>query len=298
MTQRYPPLNPLRTFEVAARHMSFTEAAEELCVTQGAVSRQVKALEDYLGFELFERHARGLSLTSSGLEYSATLAESFAQIVAATDELRLSQKETTLTIHGYNAFLQQWLLPKLPAFQMRYPNVKLKLRGSNARVDFDRDNVDVGFRYGKGKWRGMVADKVLSDQLVAVCSRAYLEEVGPLSDPLQLQKLKRYHLRRRKRDWSDWLRAAGVSSSGEEASMPLEELVVLYECVKAGHGFAVISKHYIAADESSGRIVVPFETVLERDQGYYLVMPEARRESSKVQIFRNWLLDELNTEAT
>lgn len=269
--------------------MSFTLAAAELCVTQGAVSRQIKALEEFLGFPLFLRHSQGLSLTPYGAEYARALSNSFGQIAFATDELLLAQKETSLTIQSYNAFINHWLLPKLPDFQMRYPNVKLRIVGSSTQVNFDRDDADICIRYGKGNWRGMVSNAIFSDQFVPVCSPKFLESVGGVTEAADLLSLPKFHLRQRKKDWGDWFRLAGTQMRGKGDSLMLEELAILYECVLAGHGFGILQTAYIAEDTAAGRLVAPIGPVLKRDQGYYMVVPEARAEASKVEIFRSWI---------
>ncbi|MBZ8133325.1 transcriptional regulator GcvA [Afifella sp. IM 167] len=289
MASPFPPLNPLRAFEVAARHMSFTLAADELCVTQGAVSRQVKALEDHLGFQLFQRHPRGLALTQSGRIYAAALTDSFEQISQATDELLAARNETSLTIKGYTTFLNRWLLPRLPDFQIRHPNIKVQFVAASGSVNFDREEADIGIRYGKGHWRGLVSEPVFNDRLTPVCSPRLLEGLGRAPVPSDILAFPLLHLRRRQHDWADWLALAGVEGAEEAETLYLEELAIAYECAISGYGFAIGQIEYLAAELAEGRLIAPFETVLERDIGYHLIVPASRAGISKVEAFRAWM---------
>lgn len=294
MASSLPPLNPLRAFEVTARYMSFTLAANELCVTQGAVSRQVKALEDHLGFQLFARGPRGLSLTPSGRLYAAALTESFEHITNATEELVASQKETSLTVRGYTMFLNRWLLPKLPDFQMRHPNIKIQLQSAGAAANFSGEHADVAIRYGKGRWRGLVSDSIFRDRLTPVCSPEVAAALGPTPTPSDLLRFRIIHLRRRQSDWSDWFSISGIRPATVERAdnLYLEELAIAYECAMAGHGFALGQLEYLSAELADGRLVTPFSTVLQREAGYYLVVPTSRADISTVVAFRNWMREQ------
>jgi LysR family glycine cleavage system transcriptional activator len=293
MKRRLPPLNPLRAFEVAARHMSFTKAADEMNVTQGAVSRQVKALEDYLGFALFERTPKGLELSRNGRAYVGTLTESFERIARATDELITTRTHTILTIRGYTTFLVRWLIPLLPEFQVRHPNIEVRLVSASDPVDFERDNVDIGIRYGYGRWSGLKSDLLFLDALVPVCSPALMQAVR-LRTPEDLARSTLLHLNRRRDDWPDWL--AGVGHNGLRAAnnLFLEDLGVVHQCAMAGMGVAVAQQAYIHGDLAGGKLVAPFDFVLHRPKGYFLVCPKDRADTTKILTFRNWLLERIN----
>jgi LysR family glycine cleavage system transcriptional activator len=294
MKRRLPPLNPLRAFEAAARHMSFTKAADEMNVTQGAVSRQVKALEDYLGFALFERTPKGLALSRNGRVYVGTLTESFERIARATDELVTTRTHTILTIRGYTTFLVRWLIPLLPEFQVRHPNIEVRLVSASEPVDFERDNVDVGIRYGYGRWSGLKSDLLFLDALVPVCSPA-LMQAAQLRTPADLARSTLLHLNLRRDDWPDWLAGAGHDPLQAANNLFLEDLSVVHQCAMAGMGVAIAQQAYIRSDLAGGKLVAPFDFVLARPKGYFLVCPRDRADTTKILTFWNWLLERIRT---
>lgn len=292
MNRRVPPLNSLRAFEVAARRLSFTRAADEMNVTQGAISRHVKALEDHLGFPLFERTSRGIALSSSGRAYAAALSEAFGRIVVATDELVTAHSHTVLTIRGYTTFLVRWLIPLLPEFQIQHPNIEVRLVSANDPVDFDRDNVDIGVRYGHGRWRNLECDLLFMDELSPVCNPSLLALAGSQS-PSILARFTLLHLNLRRSDWPDWLAVAGHADLEGQSNLFLEDLGVAYQCPAAGLGVAMGQRAYVRDDLAAGRLVAPFDTVLRRSAGYYLVCPRDRADVTKIVTFRRWLAEVL-----
>ena len=296
MRRRIPPLNPLRAFEAAARHMSFTKAADELNVTQGAVSRQVKVLEEYLGFGLFERTAKGLELSRNGRAYVGALSQAFEQIARATDEVVSSRSQSILTLRGYTTFLVRWLIPLLPEFKIKHPNVEIRLVSASDPVDFERDNVDLGIRYGYGQWRNTESDLLFLDSLRPVCSPLLLERVR-LKSPHDLAQCTLLHLNQRRSDWPDWLAGADCETLSAENNLFLEDLGVVYQCAIAGMGVAIGQQAYIEDDLAARRLVALFETVLRRPKGYFLVCPKDRVHAAKVRIFRDWLRERLANDA-
>ncbi len=294
MKRQVPPLNPLRAFEAAARHMSFTRAAEELNVTQGAVSRQVKVLEDYLGFALFERTPKGLELSRNGRTYVGSLTDAFERIARATDELITARTHTVLTIRGYTTFLVRWLIPLLPKFQIKHPNIEVRLVSASEAVDFDRDNVDIGIRYGYGRWNDLKSDLLFLDSLVPVCSPT-LVETANLQTPRDLVRSTLLHLKLRRNDWPDWLAGAGHEHLQVANNLFLEDLGVVHQCAIEGMGVAIAQQAYIRSDLASGKLVAPFDFVLNRPKGYFLVCPKDRADVTKIMTFRNWLLERIAT---
>ncbi|MCL4768362.1 MAG: transcriptional regulator GcvA [Hyphomicrobiaceae bacterium] len=290
MSRRMPPLNALRTFEVAARNLSFTKAAAEINLTQGAVSRQVKVLEDFLGFELFERTPRGVELNRAGAIYAAALTDAFQRIVDATDELATTHTHSILTIRGYTTFIVRWLLPLLPDFHRRHTNIDISLVSASDPVDFERDRVDLGIRYGYGRWKGVVCFLLFKDELLPVCSPA-LRDSALLNSPPDLARCKLLHINLRQRDWPDWLAQVGIEGSIGTQNLYFEDLGIAYECALAGQGVMMGQRAYVAADLAAGRLVAPFDTVLRRDTGYYLVCPKERVELAKIKAFTAWLME-------
>ncbi len=288
MAPSVPPLNPLHAFEVAARHLSFTKAAAELHVTQGAVSRQIKALEDHLGFELFTRTPAGIVLTPGGHAYAAALTDAFARIARATDELVTARSHTVLTIRSYTTFLVRWLIPLLPSFHVAHPNIEVRLVSASDTVDFQRDNVDLAIRYGSGRWRTLESDLLLTDELFPVCSPA-LAAAADLRTPADLARCTFLHLNLRRMDWPDWLAEAGHAGVEPTNHLFFEDLGVVYQCATAGLGVAIGQGAYVADDLAAGRLVAPLDVVLRRTTGYYLVCPKERAGVTKIAAFRQWL---------
>ncbi len=296
MKRRIPPLNPLRAFEAAARHMSFTKAAEEMNVTQGAVSRQVKVLEEYLGFGLFARTSKGLELNRNGRAYVGVLSQAFEQIARATDEVVTSRSQSILTIRGYTTFLVRWLIPLLPEFKVKHPSVEIRLVSASEPVDFERDNVDLGIRYGYGQWKHTASDMLFLDSLFPVCSPALLEHVT-LKTPQDLSHCSLLHLNLRRSDWPDWLANPGCQNLIPDNNLFLEDLGVVYQCAIAGMGVAIAQQAYVADDLAARRLVAPFDSILRRPKGYFLVCPRDRVHVPKIRIFWDWLRERLATDA-
>lgn len=292
MRRRIPPLNPLRAFEAAARHMSFTKAADEMNVTQGAVSRQVKVLEEYLGFGLFERTAKGLELTRNGRAYAGALSQAFEQIARATDEVVTARSHSILTIRGYTTFLVRWLVPLLPEFKIKHPNIEVRLVSASDPVDFERDNVDVGIRYGHGHWPNTESDLLFLNSLLPICSPSLLESAD-LKAPSDLARCTLLHLNLRRSDWPDWLAGAGRKNLNAENNLFLEDLGVVYQCAVAGMGVAIGQQAYLQADLAARRLVAPFDFVLKRSKGYFLVCPKDLAHLTKIRIFKEWLRERI-----
>lgn len=289
---RIPPLNALRAFEAAARNLSFTKAGSELNVTQGAVSRQVRLLEEFFGFELFERSPRGVELTRVGEVYSAAISAALDTITRATDEAATSRTHTILTIRGYTNLLVRWLTPLLPDFHVRHPTIEVRLVTSGDPVDFERDKVDLGIRFGYGRWSGLESDLLFQDELTPVCS-PQMQEALELKRPQDLGRCTLLHLTLRERDWPDWFTVAGVDEPQESDDVYMEDLGVLYQCAIAGQGVAIGQHQYVREFLANGSLVAPFEHVLHRNTGYYLVCPRERAGLAKVKAFREWLREVL-----
>jgi LysR family transcriptional regulator, glycine cleavage system transcriptional activator len=294
--RRMLPLNPLRAFEAAARHLSFTRAADELGVTQGAVSRHIRALEDRLGFPLFVRTAQGLRLEQGGRVYAQVLHDAFNRIARATDNLIATQTHSVLTMRGYTTFFIRWLIPRLPEFQRTHTDIEVRLVAATDPVDFDRDAVDIGIRYGRGHWRGWRSDLLFMDELFPVCGPGYLAQRDATSPATLITGSTLLHHNLRSGDWTDWLDAADIAQALHD-NLYFEDLSIVYECARANLGVAIGQRSYIDDDLASGRLVQPFDTVLRRDLGYYLVCPAERADAPKIKLFREWLLSCIDARA-
>ena len=292
MTGRLPPLNALRAFEAAARHLSFTKAAEELFVTQAAVSHQIKTLEEWLGLKLFRRLNRRLLLTEEGQAYMGPVRDALSSIIAATDSLRASENEGLLTVSAMTSFAATWLLPRIPKFGRKFPDIDIRVDVREDITDFARDGVDVALRYGGGSYPGMDSVWFLAEEAFPVCAPA-LVEAGP--HPLRTPEDLRHHtlIRDFTEDlWGRWLDLAGVSDIpyGHGPSFNLLNLAI--DAAVAGDGVALGRSAIVAGALADGRLVQPFDLVMPSENAYFFVCPEETANRPKIQLFRDWIIKE------
>ena len=295
MARRLPPLNALRAFEAAARHLSFTRAAGELHVTQAAVSHQVKALEEHLGRKLFRRLNRALLLTDDGQAYLPSISRAFTLLNDATNDLLTKQAPGPLTVSALPSFAARWLVPRLGRFRQIRPDIDLRIDPSAELSDFAGGDVDVGIRYGRGKYPGMRADWLMTEDIFPVCSPALLEGPHPLRDPRDLQHQVLLHDDGHG-DWRTWLLAAGVDRVDPARGPIFTDSSMLIQAAMAAQGVA-LARGVLAADElAAGRLVRPFTLSLSTEYAYYLVCPVNTAEQPKIAAFRDWLLYEARSE--
>lgn len=291
MARRIPPLNPLRSFEAAARHNSFARAADELSVTPAAISRQVKLLEDYFGVELFVREPSGIALSAEAAEYARGLSKAFRQISVVTDEFRTKHTSSILTVRGYTTFLVKWLVPKLPDFQMQHPHIKVRLAGRSPFSAGTSAAADIVIRYGAPPWPGFHSQLLFRDELLPVCSQELLSRASLESCDVtaaDLAGLPLLSLEARRQDWQDWFDQAGVPlPDGHPQSF--EDMAVVLEFARRGLGAALVQRRYIAEELAAGSLVAVTDIVLRRELGYYALTGDGNIEKSKVSAFLAWL---------
>lgn len=292
MTRRIPPLNPLHTFEAAARHGSFTVAAQELSVTQGAVSRQVRTLEKYLGVDLFERHHRSVRLTRAGKSFHADLRAGFEQIEAATGRLMANRSRKTLIVRAYGTFATRWLIPRLAVFHETNPKISVDLTASMQPVDFEHEDVDVAVHFGPTEDRpGIHQSLLLPVAIIPVCSPALIRR-KPLRHPADLQHFTLLHTLARPEDWPNWLGANGIVADWASRGYRFESSSMAYEAAINGIGVAAAVIALVQSDLKEGRLVAPFPMTLSTPYAYWLVHPPAKAANPAVAVFRNWILEE------
>jgi LysR family glycine cleavage system transcriptional activator len=291
MTARLPSLNGLRAFEAAARHLSFTQAAAELNVTQTAISHQIKRLEEELGVRLFVRQNRALTLTPEASGYLPGIRAAFNDLRLATDRLQRKDDDHVLTVSTLASLAAKWLLPRLTAFQEAHPGIDVRITTSSGLVDFQRDNVDAGIRYGRGQWQGVRADWLMADELFPVCSPALLQAGKPLKCPEDLRDHALLHTSNiYSDDWRLWLTAAGLPTDlSKQPGVTFDMIFMTTQAAIDGIGVAMGRTSYVQDDISKGRLVVPFKIALPTDAGFYLVSPQGRTDSPKLAAFRQWL---------
>jgi LysR family transcriptional regulator, glycine cleavage system transcriptional activator len=285
-----PSLNGLRAFEAAARHMSFTRAAEELNVTQTAVSHQIRRLEEQLGMTLFIRQNRALLLTREAQDYLPSIRSAFEDLRRATAKLRRTDQEGRLTVTTTASLATKWLVSRVAAFQDANPGIEVRITTSTHLVDFQREEVDMAVRYGHGNWPGSRAHWLMAEHIFPVCSPE-LVNTGPLHKPEDLAHHTLLHTTVSREDWQLWLTAAGLPATiATRRGMTFDQGFMAIQAAMEGLGVALGRFHLVEADIAAGRLVAPFDTVLPQDAGYYVVAPEATADTPKIARFRDWLI--------
>ena len=296
MVRPLPPLNALRAFESAGRHLSFTRAAAELNVTPAAVSQQVKALEAQLGVALFRRLTRALRLTEAGRAALPTLSLGFDKLAQGVEEMRARCESGLLTISVSPSFGALWLVPRLERFRGRHPDIEIRIDGTDRRVDLARDEADVALRYGPGGYPGLRVDRLFGQVNTPVCSPALLDTEHPLRRPDDLRHHSLLHI-----DWKDaeaswrmWLLAAGLHDIDPTRGprFSLESMAV--QAALDGQGVALVGDMLVADELAAGRLLRPFDPGLSTPLtfSYYLLSTKEAAALPKVAAFRDWLLEE------
>lgn len=295
MGRRLPSLNALRAFEAAARHESFTRAAAELSVTQGAVSHQVKALEEELGLRLFLRARQRLVITEAGRAYLEIVRDAFDRIAGGTERLLQRRKSGILAVSASPNFAAKWLVHRLGRFAEANPGVDLRLDASIQHVDFARDETDVAIRHGDGSWPGLHVTRLCAEELFPVCSPKLLKGRAALRTPADLARHTLLHIDE-PLDWARWLEAAGaagVDAGGDPRRGPVfSQRSMAIDAAIDGQGVALARTALCAWDLLAGRLVRPFRFRLPVPYAYWIVCPKANAQLPKIATFRDWLLAE------
>jgi LysR family glycine cleavage system transcriptional activator len=291
MRPRLPPLNALKAFEAAARHESFTRAAEELCVTQGAVSHQVKALEAELAVKLFNRERQRLLITEAGRDYLTVIRDALDRIAAGTERLLQRQNAGVLTVSTSPDFAAKWLVHRLGHFAEAQTGIDLRVSAVMHHVDFAREEVDLAVRHGDGNWPGLDAVKLCAEELFAICSPKLLSGRRRLERPADLLKFPLLHLDSRN-DWTNWLQAAGIDDAAAVHGPVLNRASMIIDAAINGQGVALARTTLAAWDVINGRLVRPFAESLRLAKTYWVVCPKATAALPKIVTFRDWLLAE------
>lgn len=303
MSSSMPPLNALRAFEAAARHASFARAAVELNVTPGALSHQIRGLEDLLGLRLFERQVRGIALTPHGRMLYPGLQAGFGLIRDAVTGLRASAESPVLVLSTPPGLTAKWLAPRLYRFTERHPDVELRIASSVGYANFGNDGVDAAIRNVAAPRpgdTGLVYEKLLDGDMVAVCSPRLIERFRPIDPEHSMDKLPLIHddqliSQPEVPTWGDWFRAAGID--GGDVGRGLRFTSADHALDAALEGAGMLLTHAILAhdDLRTGRLVMPVKFVVSSQRAYYFVYPKAKQSARGVQAFREWLHTEIKT---
>ncbi len=289
MGRRLPPLNSLKCFEAAGRLLSFTNAARELNVTQAAISHQIKVIEEFLGFELFNRYPRRLVLTEQGKSLLPDVIEAFDKVSSAIGALSQDQYSNRLSVRLGPSFAARWLSPRLKYFWLQYPEIDLCLYHANAPVDFEREQIDIAVTYGKGDWEVVVIDLLLKLDFSPVCSPAFMHNDKPLTD---IDNLRYYSLLHDAgyECWHDWIKLARLEGISAVKGTLIDDTNVLIQAAIDGQGIALGSTAFLQDHLDSGRLVKPFDIDLVNDYSYYVVCPKPHLKNPAVLAFKEWLL--------
>lgn len=288
-----PPLTAMRTFEAAARHLSFTKAAQELFVTQAAVSHQIKALERDLGVALFRRLNRALALTDEGQALLPYVRDAFDQLTAGVQQLEQLCCAGTLSVTTTPSFASHWLVPRLGRIRHQHPDIELRLSGTERYADLLRDGFDCAIRHGHGDWPGLRADRLFQAAIVPVCSPNLLSGPAPLKKPADLANHTILRAMDGADEWQVWLKAAGVEGLDIEHGVRFDTGELALKAALSGIGVAMGRLPLIDEELAAGRLVEPFAIEFDEQYAYYFVVPEATADQPKINAFRAWLLDEV-----
>ncbi|KMJ46628.1 MULTISPECIES: transcriptional regulator GcvA [Xenorhabdus] len=296
MSKRLPPLNALRVFDAAARHLSFTKAAEELFVTQAAVSHQMKSLEDFLGLKLFRRRNRSLLLTEDGQSYYLDIKEIFTAINDATRKLQARSAKGALTVSLSPSFAIQWLVPRLSGFNQSFPGIDVRIQAIDREEDKLADDVDVAIFYGRGNWPGLRTDRLYPEYLLPVCSPALLAGDRPLKTPSDLARHTLLHDSSR-RDWQAYIRQLDMQQQINVQQGPIfSHSAMVIQAAVHGQGVALANNVMAQNEIDAGRLVCPFNDVLVSKNAFYLVCHDNQAELGKIAAFRKWILTQAASE--
>ena len=314
MSQQLPPLNALRAFEAVARLKSFTKAADELSVTRAAVSHQIKNLEEYMGFPLFQRHTRSISLTAAGEAALPKLREGFNNISDAVHLMTSHLANESITVWMAPSFASKWLIPRLHSFSNQYPDIDMQISAVPGLIDsasnkgfsveelFRSDDVDVVIRYGKGNYPGCRIYKLFSVEAVPLCSPALMND--PEKPLLKPNDLKYHTLLHDNTDyvgrpaWSKWLKEAGVQGVKHDRGLRFNHISLAIDAAIDGQGVLLGLKALAKNDIEAGRLCIPFPQTMPIEMSYYAIYPESAESNlHAVDSFIKWILEEAKSES-
>lgn len=301
MRRQLPPLNALRAFETAARHMSISQAANELRVTPAAISHQIRILEDHVGLPLFIRNGRGLALTDAGSAGLRDLREGFARLGAAMDAIDSLGETGVLSISVAPSFAAKWLLPRLDSFQSAHPEIDVHVSASMELANFVKDSVDLAIRYGAGRYSDVSVERLLTESVIPVCNPDFLKRHGPFTTPGDLVEATLLHDDSPDNDpscpnWEMWLTAAGARHIDAARGPRFNQSSLVIEAAMLGRGVALAKTALAARDLRHGRLVQPFASAVKLDFAYFVVAPRSKLNLPKVSHFLHWLRQEASAE--
>ncbi|HCM9089387.1 TPA: transcriptional regulator GcvA [Enterobacter kobei] len=294
MLDRLPPLQTLRAFEATARLSSMTLAAAELHVTHGAISRQIRKLEEHLGIKLFRRLTRQIILTEEGAEFHLAVTRLLSDLLRESERLRGRNPAKSFRISTTVSFASKWLAPRLSRFRQQYPEFDIQLDVTDINVDLNDGQVDAAIRYGLGNYRDVTSERILNETVTPVCSPGFLREHNGLKDIKELSNCVLLHEYRMLANWEAWFEMAGEKNFKCHQGPVWTLGSMATEAAIRGEGVALGRSVLIADDVAAGRLVVPFpQYKLQAERGYDIVYRSDNKDSYKIRILRQWLLEEI-----
>lgn len=287
MSQNFPPLVWLRAFEATARHLSFTHAATELLLSQAAVSKQVKLLEQHLNEPLFIRRVRALELTKAGESYLPKVSDAFERLEAGTDEVFGKRDANVLTIRCTTVFSVNWLAKRLPDFQQKHPDIQLRIISNIWNENVKTENFDIDIRYGTGSFPNARSDRLTEENLIPLCSKAMIDN-GELRTVEDLSGKTLIHILGYQDGWARWLKTAGHPDLNANYTQ-VDSTLLAYQLAASGYGIALAWQSVSKEEIESGRLVQPFELVAPIKEAFYLLTPHEL--TPHADVFRNWILE-------
>ena len=290
-------LKALKVFEAAARLASFTRAADELCVTQAAVSHQIKGLEQKLGFTLFHRQIRKVALTTAGENLFRVVTGAFQDIETTIHDLRAhAAQSASLNISLTPSLSSKWLLPRLGSFTAEFPNIELHLYHSISSRDLIKTEIDLSIRWGDGKWSGFCVERLCQSHLIPVCAPDYLRDEQPLTKPDDLRHYTLLH-EDNHAEWGQWLRAAGARRVNSNRGLIIDDSNTLLLAAMNRQGIALGRTPLIYEDIKAGRLICPFDFSIACEQSYYVLHAPAKNDQPAIRSFRAFLAKQVIDEA-
>ncbi|MFZ6654315.1 transcriptional regulator GcvA [Undibacterium sp. TJN19] len=291
--RRLPNLAALRAFEAAARHQNFSRAAEEIHLTHGAISHQVRALEEELGVSLFVRNGKRIAITPDGEQFAATIRQALQSLGEAAEQLKTRNKQKRLGITALPSFAARWLSPRLGRFIEHYPDLEVSLQSSNHLTDYNRESIDIGIRFGLGNYPGMVSELLMGDYYYPVASPCFHGGQLPQT-PAELAEMQL--LRCDGEPWEPWFRAAGLDNDEPIGGLVFQDSSMLARAAVDGQGIALGRHVIVHSDIQAGLLKRLFSIDVPCEVAYYLVYPPNALLKPQVKAFREWLLNEIAIE--
>ena len=293
---RLPPLNALRAFEVAARHLSFAKASEELNVTPAAVSQQIKKLEEHLQVQLFGRKNRGLTLSEDAMLILPGIKDGFDKMTSSVQSLQRRKEHGFITVSATPSFASKWLVPRLDRWVAEHPETDVRISASLDLVDFEKTGIDLAIRFGAGTYAGLTSTFLMKESFVVVCSPILVRGDNALEIPADLKNHTLLHVLgpnpQYGEDWRNWLQAAGVGDIDSERGLYFDDTAAGVASAIGGQGVLLARRAIIEEDVLRGLLVMPFDLDIPVEFSWYLVSPKTGQQSPSVNAFKQWLLTE------